>query len=192
MDPEADILGYKQVSIIDSEKRVFLIRYDSDIYPTIGLAVIKICPEVKRFDYEVKISKKVSLISKVFVKYYESKSEGNCYGIISEYCEGGSLKNSHLPQMSELQLLFHFKYLIKSLKDIHKNNIAHRDISSNNILMTEGLFKIADFGDSKEYVQMSIHTIIGTLNYIPPKMRQSLNNYEKIEVNPFLNDIWSM
>lgn len=39
--------------------------------------------------------------------------------------------------------------LLNGFKDLYQNNIVHRDFKPGNILVNNGVLKIADFGQSK-------------------------------------------
>jgi eukaryotic-like serine/threonine-protein kinase len=59
-----------------------------------------------------------------------------------------------------------FKQLSRGVKILHINNIVHRDIKPDNILISKKLkIKITDFGTSKTIFN-SNGTVCGTLNYM--------------------------
>ena len=68
-----------------------------------------------------------------------------------EFVGGGSLTEilEQFPniQMNEPQIAFVVRSALKGLAKIHQENKIHRDIKSDNILISlEGVVKIADFG----------------------------------------------
>jgi serine/threonine-protein kinase ULK/ATG1 len=78
------------------------------------------------------------------------ESENNLY-IIMEYCNGGSL-SSYIDNMKLLpeEKIWDFLYQIcKGYQVLLDANLIHRDIKPDNILINDGIFKIADFGLSK-------------------------------------------
>lgn len=78
------------------------------------------------------------------------KTVNNFY-FVYEYCNGGTLervlKNSKF--LGERQSLIFFKQLINAFKVLAENNIMHRDIKPDNILIHNGILKVADFGFCK-------------------------------------------
>ena len=52
--------------------------------------------------------------------------------------------------------------------EIHKNDIIHRDIKADNIILKDNRFKIADFGVSGE--GMEKNTFVGTPIYLAPEI----------------------
>jgi len=81
----------------------------------------------------------------------------NSYQLIMEYAEGGTL--DELIKRKKLlnydQAIFLFGQICNGIKFLHSNNIMHRDLKSNNILITKSrIVKLCDFGYSvrlKEY-----------------------------------------
>ena len=56
---------------------------------------------------------------------------------------------------------------------MHRNGIIHRDMKPANILIHNGIFKIADLGFSKELPleeAMGQHTILGTRSTMAPEV----------------------
>ena len=116
---------------------------------------------------------------------------------IMEYCSLGELF-SHIGRdkmTSPIAKIF-FKEILIGLQHIHKNGIALRDLSLENILVSsEGVCKITDFGMSLRLPRDSVTGEIlkvkplrpcGKQNYIAPEALDSSSYY-----NPQLSDIWS-
>lgn len=92
---------------------------------------------------------------------------------------GNSLKNITNYTENNLELVLHFgKKIINKLMTLHENNIIHRDIKPDNILLNadnsfEDIFLI-DFSFCKKYIksdlkhisEKKINNIIGSINYI--------------------------
>jgi serine/threonine protein kinase len=70
---------------------------------------------------------------------------------------------------------FYFHKLIDSIQFLHENNVVHRDLKLENLLLdSDFILKIADFGLSttveSEYGGGVMHTRVGTERYMPPEM----------------------
>ena len=85
---------------------------------------------------------------------------------------------------------------------MQRNNISHRDIKPQNILLfPDGKFKIADFGEAKEIFSSQRkntikQTIRGTELYMSPILFQALQNKDSnmnyTEHNTFKSDVFSL
>jgi serine/threonine protein kinase len=86
--------------------------------------------------------------------------------------------------------MYHIQALIRTLLEgmvyLHRQNICHRDIKPNNLLVNrEGELKIADFGLAKKMTQLSTTRVV-TMLYRAPELILGMKNYStKI-------DIWSV
>jgi aurora kinase, other len=75
-----------------------------------------------------------------------------------------------------------------ALKYLHKKHVIHRDIKPENILVgIHGEIKISDFGWSVHAPNNRRQTMCGTLDYLPPEMLKSQDNYYNEKV-----DLWSL
>lgn len=79
-----------------------------------------------------------------------------------------------------------FKQLIDAYRSLYENNIVHRDIKTDNILIKENVIKLADFGFSKtlKYQDDLMQTSLGSPLYMAPEV---LNN----DVYSSKADLWS-
>ena len=96
---------------------------------------------------------------------------------------------------SEEDLINILCQLILVLAEMQKNNIAHRDIKPQNILITKGRFKIADFGEAKIFKNGGeiIQIISGTELYMSPILFFAMrNNIEKVKHNAYKSDVFSL
>jgi len=110
------------------------------------------------------------------IAIYETR---NSVYLILELLEGGEIfkiDNGKLSQTHSKYILYH---LLKSLRDLRKNNIIHRDLKPDNIVfkkegctLLENRIKLVDFGLStlslKETVL--IHRKCGTPGFIAPEV----------------------
>ena len=78
-----------------------------------------------------------------------------------------SIKGKHFP---ESQILTWFVQICSALKNVHVNNIIHRDIKSQNIFLTKtNIVKLGDFGVSRETDEFA-KTVVGTPYYLSPEI----------------------
>lgn len=60
---------------------------------------------------------------------------------------------------------------------MHDRGIAHRDIKPENLLFADksmSVLKIADFGESKTFVDNQLQTYCGTSDYMAPEIIKSM------------------
>ena len=130
---------------------------------------------------EIDILKKLSHPNIVRIyEFYESK---NNFYLINEYCDGGELfyyinKNA----LNEQQLSVLFYQVFSGLCYLHENNILHRDMKPENILISkketdlltnEEYFwiKIIDFGTAKIFQHdKNEKSIVGSVYYLAPEV----------------------
>ena len=103
---------------------------------------------------------------------------------------------------TEDELLHILKELVYTFSELQRNNISHRDIKPQNILLfPDGKFKIADFGEAKEIFSSQRkntikQTIRGTELYMSPILFQALQNKDSnmnyTEHNTFKSDVFSL
>ena len=130
------------------------------------------------------------------VRIIESFNTRNSYYLITEYCEGGELFDQVKNQLSELQIAVIFRQLLSGLAYLHSNNIVHRDLKLENILIHEietskttgeELFniKIIDFGTARIFDKnKKPQSIVGSSYYIAPEVLRQKYNKEC--------DLWSV
>jgi len=87
------------------------------------------------------------------------------------------------------------RQLIKTFALLQKNNITHRDIKPQNILIVDNIYKICDFGEAKITEGNSIirQTIKGTELYMSPILFMALNKGQTYIIhNTFKSDVFSL
>ena len=143
---------------------------------------------------EIEILKKLSHPN--IVKIYEIYDIREYYFQINEYCKFLDLYNYFKFHLSEKQICIILYQVLSGILYLHENNIVHRDIKLENILVdhiekdistSEPYFfvKIADFGSSKYFErEKKENQIIGTCYYIAPEVIKEKYN-EKC-------DLWSV
>lgn len=109
------------------------------------------------------------------VNIYDVGSQGNINYIVMEYVKGKTLKeiiieNGRLDYQRALDMAIQ---IAKALECAHKNNIVHRDIKPQNILVTEdGTVKVTDFGIAKASNSVTITNsskVMGSAHYFSPE-----------------------
>jgi eukaryotic-like serine/threonine-protein kinase len=107
--------------------------------------------------------------------------EGMPY-FIMEFVEGTELGNAaQVMQLTHYQKIDIIIQLLKALSYAHRNNVVHRDIKPDNILVDDdGNIKILDFGIAQFYDDQNLleentshGTIMGTYSYMSPEQRVS-------------------
>ncbi|CAD8144278.1 unnamed protein product [Paramecium pentaurelia] len=120
-----------------------------------------------------------------FLDFYETQ---NNFYIISEFCNGGDLrdiiKKGKLDSKSVINIL---KQILNGYHQLYLNSIIHRDLKPANILMHQGIPKLADFGFAKkiDFENDLMTSIAGTPLYMAPQV---------ILRQPYTSkcDIWSL
>ena len=122
------------------------------------------------------------------VKIIEFYSTENAYYIITDYCPSGELFNQINNSYNEFQLAVLFYQIFSGLYYLHTNNIIHRDLKLENILLSEiekdyksnlkyFWIKIIDFGTSKIFSKhRKEKSIVGSSYYIAPEVLNQCYN----------------
>ena len=143
-------------------------------------------------DYEL-VNQEISILKlvkhKFIVQLYEILQTAQHIFIIMEYCEGKEILDYILTKnrLSELESLKYFQQLINCLFYLHSQNIAHRDIKIDNMLLDSNKdLKLIDFGLSTKYTDDNLlDQPCGTVVYAAPEV------LEGKEYHGMLADVWS-
>ncbi len=133
---------------------------------------------VARFKREAQILARLN--HQNIVSVYDWGNFDGYYFICMEYIEGLSLKEI-IERKGIINPRLAAKYAIGicgALEVAHSNNLIHRDIKPQNILITkENIVKVTDFGIAKSVVDDATKTIniIGTASYISPEQASGKN-----------------
>ncbi|XP_039786755.1 serine/threonine-protein kinase ATG1c-like isoform X3 [Panicum virgatum] len=119
------------------------------------------------------------------------KDHGRIY-LILEYCRGGDL-HAYLQRhkrVSETVAKHFIRQLASGLQMLRDNNVVHRDLKPQNILLVENnensLLKIADFGFAKFLQPFALaETLCGSPLYMAPEVMQA----QKYDAKA---DLWSV
>ena len=100
---------------------------------------------------------------------------------------------------SEPELVERLKILLKTFSELQVENVSHRDIKPQNILICPGgVVKVADFGEAKELMKNTPNTgnqtLRGTELFMSPILFKALRNRRCaiIKHNSFKSDVFSL
>jgi serine/threonine-protein kinase len=125
------------------------------------------------------------------VEIYDVGEDSGQHYIVMEYIRGKSLKEliSQRGAMDKQEALQIMDQLLCAIIEAHKNNIIHRDIKPQNILVKDdGTVKIADFGIAtvSDAVQLTqTDTVLGSVHYLAPELARG-------EMATFQSDIYAL
>ncbi|XP_006579136.1 probable serine/threonine-protein kinase PBL26 [Glycine max] len=148
------------------------------------------------FQGEKEFKSEVNVLSKArhenVVVLLGSCSEKNNRLLVYEYVCNGSL-DQHLSEHSRSPLSWEDRINVaigaaKGLLYLHKNNMIHRDVRPNNILITHDYHPLlGDFGLARNQNQDSIHSteVVGTLGYLAPEYAELGKVSTKTDVYSF-------
>jgi serine/threonine protein kinase len=121
------------------------------------------------------------------IKLYEYKFDGDYLVLITEYCKDKDLEHWLNKNNSIDDITYVIKQTVCGIEYMHTNNILHRDIKSQNILLHNNTIKICDFGFSTIIKEnnMMFNTICGTPLYMSPEL---------LFMKPYTikSDIWAL
>ncbi|KAM1250847.1 hypothetical protein ACFX13_034142 [Malus domestica] len=145
---------------------------------------------IKELEEEVKLLKNLSHPN--IVRYLGTVREEDTLNILLEFVPGGSISSllGKFGSFPEAVIRTYTNQLLLGLEYLHKNGIMHRDIKGANILVdNKGCIKLADFGASKQVVELATisgaKSMKGTPYWMAPEVILQTGH-------SFSADIWSV
>jgi casein kinase II subunit alpha len=94
---------------------------------------------------------------------------------------------SLFPTLSDRDVRFYMRNLLKAMDHMHRNDVIHRDIKPSNMLIDhqKRQIRLIDFGISRFHYSGANHSNGGTLNYIAPEVLLEYSHYNSKV------DLWS-
>lgn len=137
------------------------------------------------------LQREINILSKCknqnVIKLYESFIENGEYHLVLEFCNGGDveqlMKTKKNNVFSETEAISYMRQILNGFKGLHEIGAMHRDFKPANILLHDGLIKIADlgFGTQNDLAK----TALGTSLYMAPEIIEQKKYNNKV-------DIWSI
>ena len=140
---------------------------------------------------EIKIMKRLPHHPNVVSLITSFKDSKSIY-LVSEYCSNGDLYDDVQSNcgIDIEKAMTYFRQIVSGLSHLHSHNIAHRDVSLENVLMDgNGICKISDMGlsivnEKGDMVQSDVR--VGKRFYMSPEV------YAGDKYDPFKADMWSL
>lgn len=102
-------------------------------------------------------------------------------GFLMEFAKEGSL-TSHIPKLSYKVAIKYGIDLLEAIKYLQDHELVHKDLFADNVLIHEGIAKIADFGGSIKFVKGEKYGCTRGKVYYPPEVQTG-------EFHPYI-DTW--
>lgn len=116
-----------------------------------------------------------------FYGYFQSK---DLISIVMEFCECSVADIIRKIKLQEDQIKSIARDMVSGLDYMHERSHIHRDIKAANILVSEGICKLADFGVAGRLKDGKRSTVIGTPYWMAPEVIQETGYTTKA-------DMWS-
>ena len=139
-------------------------------------------------------------VIKIYGDLYKKKGNEYYYYVLMEIAEKDwdkelfERKKKKL-YYSENEIFIIMNQLIKTLSLLQKNQITHRDIKPQNVLISKGIYKISDFGEAKTLLMEGIiaSRVHGTELYMSPILFNGLKSHlTQVCHNTFKSDVFSL
>ncbi|MEP6900212.1 MAG: protein kinase [Actinomycetota bacterium] len=142
--------------------------------------------DIEKVIKEIVVWTKASSHSNV-ISIRDSFTEHGKYIIVSDYADGGSLKNRDFSFEEAVKII---ESVLAGIEYLHTIPLIHRDIKPENILLKNGVACISDFGLAREFDKTQSTGLGGSINYFSPEMAKKELDNEEHERNP-LDDLWA-
>lgn len=119
------------------------------------------------------------------IKTYGLFYENNNYYLVFEYCEIDLFDYLENNVINEKECSAISYQILLGIKHCHDNNIIHRDIKTENIIIKDGIYKLIDFGHATYYKNKKLKKKTGTYGFMAPEMLND-DGYD------FSIDIWCL
>ncbi|WP_139904518.1 Stk1 family PASTA domain-containing Ser/Thr kinase [Clostridium thermarum] len=125
--------------------------------------------------FKIEATAVANLSDNNIINIFDVGSQGDINYIVMEYVKGKTLKqiikeNVRLSYERAIDIAIQ---IAKALDCAHRNNIIHRDVKPQNIMVTdEGVVKVTDFGIAKASSNVTItnsNKVIGSAHYFSPE-----------------------
>jgi serine/threonine protein kinase len=130
--------------------------------------------------------------NKYSVQLLDFYEEDDFFYMVMEYMTGGDVFDRivQFTQYTEKDAHDLAVHLLKALRSIHEQGIAHRDIKPQNLLLVQtddnAKIKIGDFGFAKRvHTLESLTTRVGTPTYVAPEILKNIPHDHRV-------DLWSV
>ena len=186
------VKSYRQFELIDYSN--FEVYKVIDIEDNNSYKAIKVFPKeflIKNPAWIPAITSEVNILKKCkhqnIILFYEFLETQHHFYLVMEYCKDGNLsqylkiKNGRLAESEAIDI---FKQILNGYHELYTRRIMHRDLKLSNILLNEGIVKLADFGFAKE--GRIGDSNVGTAIYKAPDVARS-SAYDGPKA-----DIWSL
>ncbi len=129
-----------------------------------------------------------SLTHPNIVNIFDVGEDGDIHYLVMEYVKGKTLKqyivdSAPLPPLEAVEIM---KQLTSAIANAHHNQIIHRDIKPQNILMDDQLHvKITDFGIAMALSATSFtqtNSVLGTVHYLSPEQARGGTATKKSDI----------
>ncbi|GBC03168.1 hypothetical protein RclHR1_00500016 [Rhizophagus clarus] len=152
---------------------------------------------IKNFVKELRLLRMVSYHDNIN-RFLGITKDNIGYVMVLEYANEGNLRDYLKKNFDSLQWENKAQMALditRGLKCLHSKNIIHRDLHSKNILVNNGKLLIADFGLSKQLIEVtsnSVANMVGMIEYIEPQCLRSAHNAHSFYVRDKRSDVYSL